>query len=420
MSGTNKSLSRLTTEYLGFIQYTNVKVFVLFVLFTLMSVYAVMTASGSEMYEYIFKGRGLSPIAKHLGILLVCYATIFAMSLIPLKVSRYVRSIATPLYILGCVGLLFLLFFNGVTINGSTRWVYVFGLISVQPSEFCKLGFILCLSLMSCLFFEQSRQDRSTYWRYYGWPLVILMGAVAYIGYSNMSTALIFAVCTLILLFVYKMPFRWLISTLGVIVTFIGLVFAVAFMLPEDMSVGRLGTFKARIERSLEEKNDKIVLTDENRQEYYANIAIANSKFIGRGIGNSEMKDILPMAMSDYVLAVIIEEIGIWGMALVSLLYISWFWLILVIAHREEDRFFRYVLYGIGVFYPFQALINFVVVSGIITTGQPLPFISAGGSSILSNTISLGVVLMISRWQTERKLLREAEEAKALSNEQAQ
>lgn len=408
------SFSHLSSRYMGFLQYTNPKILLLFFFFAAVSIWAVVTASGSETYEYIFEHKGLSPIVKHLMIWIICIATVIVMPLIPLRLSQSVRSQGSFYYLSFCLVLLILLFTSGVSINGSTRWVYLFG-VSIQPSEFLKLGFILTLSLMSCLFQEQAQQDRSTYWRYYGIPLIILMVIVAIIGYSNMSTAIIYIICSSLLLFIYKMPFRWLFSTLGVVGSLAGLVLLIGMMLPEDMSVGRFSTVKSRIERSLEPKSDTLVLTDENRQEYYANIAIANSQFWGRKPGASEIKDILPMAMSDYILAVIIEEIGVFGIAIVAGLYIAWFYLILGVARKEEEPFFRYVLYGIGVFYPFQALINFVVVSGIITTGQPLPFISAGGSSILSNSISLGIVLMISRWQTERKLQREAAELQASS-----
>lgn len=404
MSRSNNPVSELTQRYWGFIQYTNVKAVLLFIAFTVVSVYAVTTSSGSEMYEYIFKGKGSSPIVKHLLILAGCYITVGAMALVPLSLSRYVRSMVAPIYIFASFILVWLLPFLGVEINGTTRWIYLFGLLSVQPSEFCKLGFIFALSLMSCLFLERSSQSEGKYWRYYGMPFVFMAITIAIIAYTNMSTAIIFVACTAILLFIYKMPFRWLVSTGAVGGSLLALVLVIAMSLPDNVSIGRLSTFKARMERSLEEKSDTLVLTDKNRQEYYANIAIANSKFFGRGISNSEIKDILPMAMSDYVFAVMIEEGGIFAIILVPSLYIAWFWLILGIARKEEDRFFRYVLYGIGVFYPFQALINFVVVSGIITTGQPLPFLSSGGSSVLSNSISFGLVLMISRWQTERKL----------------
>lgn len=116
------------------------------------------------------------------------------------------------------------------------------------------------------------------------------------------------------------------------------------------------------------------------------------------------------MAMSDYIYAVLIEEGGVFAMILIPLLYVLWLFLAYRMGSREPNLFYKFVLYGIGFLYPFQAFVNIVVVSGIITTGQPLPFLSAGGSSFWANSFAFAVMLIISREQKER--IRRHEEHK--------
>ena len=186
-----------------------------------------------------------------------------------------------------------------------------------------------------------------------------------------------------------------------VAVGFIGL-----YMIPKSsLSVdSRLYTVKCRIERKLSStSSDEFEINDQNRQEKYNKIALANSRlFLGQGFGRSKMKDVLPMASSDYVYAVLIEELGLVALIGVPALYVWWFVIAGILAKREKNPFLQAVLYGIGLVFPLQALVNVVVVSGLFTTGQPLPFLSAGGSSLLASCIALGFMLSISKRQYER------------------
>ena len=197
----------------------------------------------------------------------------------------------------------------------------------------------------------------------------------------------------------------WLgISGVGLILVTVG--FIGIYMLPKSsFSVdGRLYTVKARLERKLNPTtSDEFEINDLNRQEKYSRIALANSGlFFGKGFGRSTMKDVLPMASSDYVYAVLIEELGLVALIGVPALYVWWFVIAGVLAKREKNLFLKAVLYGLGMIFPLQALVNIVVVSDLFTTGQPLPFLSAGGSSLLTSCIALGLMLSISRRQYQR------------------
>ncbi len=391
-------------SFFGFLGRTNFFIILLLFLFVLTSFYAVSTASGQETYKAIFDTGATPPLIKHFVIVFVSLLVTFLM---PLVSAKHLQVWGLSLYFLFCIVLLVLLFTNGARINNAERWVYIMG-VSVQPSEFLKLGLVSFVALVSSKF--QSRGDECSwgdYRKYYLYPIILILIVSAYIGWSNISTAVIYMTVTACLFFVCKMPWTWFFRTFASLALLAILAFFIIVkVLPDSWLVGRFATLKARTERTelpLVDKDKQIIINDDNLQEQYARIALANSQLLGRGVGQSKIKDSLPMAMSDYVYAVMIEEVGLVALIGIPALYVAWFLLVASMARKEDDLFCKFLLYGIGIMFPFQALINILVVSGAFTTGQPLPFISAGGSSFLANCIAFGVMLMISRWQVERK-----------------
>ena len=117
----------------------------------------------------------------------------------------------------------------------------------------------------------------------------------------------------------------------------------------------------------------------------------------GRGPGKSKMRDHLPLAYSDYLYATIIEEYGIFGLLLIPGLYIAWMLLAYREARKQTNIYRSNLIKGFGILYPLQALVNMVVSSGLITTGQPLPLLSYGGSSVLASSIAIGITIAASR-----------------------
>ena len=126
-------------------------------------------------------------------------------------------------------------------------------------------------------------------------------------------------------------------------------------------------------------------------------MAIANSKLVGRGPGNSKLRDSLSQAYSDYLYAIIIEEYGILGLLFIPSLYLVWMLIGYREARKQTNVFRSNLIKGFGILYPLQALVNMIVASGIITTGQTLPLISYGGSSILATSIAFGIMIGASR-----------------------
>lgn len=384
--------------------------FILFVIFTAVSLYSVSTTSGQETYQYFFEGKGsFSPLTKHFIIITVSW---IGALFFPLLGGKRLQVWGFMTYTLFSLLLLALMLTSGEKINEAERWIKLFG-ISIQPSEFWKLELIFFVALFCSRYIQHgSPKSHADYWRYFGIPILLSTAFIGYIGYSNVSTGLIYMCLMGFMYFVCKMPFSWYFKTFGTLAAAAIALFLFSLAFP-NLAVGRMGTVAARTSRILETAQQdtiankdslKLVVTDKNRQEMYGRIALANSNMLGRGIGQSKIKDLMPMANSDYVYAILIEETGPIALIGIPLLYIWWFFLAGSMARKETDLFCRFVLYGIGVLYPFQAVINFIVVSGVFTTGQTLPFLSAGGSSFLASSISLSVMVAISQWQKARGL----------------
>ena len=383
-------------------QYNISLIFLIVTLFAV-SLYSISTASTAEVAKAYFKG-GTGPVLGHIFKMGVGFGVLVMCALLP---ARNMRIPVAPLSILICFVLVILLLFFGKTSNGATRWIRLpFLPMDIQPSEFIKIGLVFLFAFFGSERLKDS-PDKDPQWViHYLIPSILASILIVPIAVQNVSTGLILLIFCALYLFVLRMPMRaWLgISGVGFILVTVG--FIGIYMLPKSsFSVdGRLYTVKARLERKLNPTtSDEFEINDLNRQEKYSRIALANSGlFFGKGFGRSTMKDVLPMASSDYVYAVLIEELGLVALIGVPALYVWWFVIAGVLAKREKNPFLKAVLYGLGMIFPLQALVNIVVVSDLFTTGQPLPFLSAGGSSLLTSCIALGLMLSISRRQYQR------------------
>ena len=156
------------------------------------------------------------------------------------------------------------------------------------------------------------------------------------------------------------------------------------------------------------------------QQIAHANIAIASSHILGKGPGNSVQRDFLSQAFSDFIYAIIIEELGLVGGAFVAILYILLLMRIAKIARSCDKSYYIFLVTGIGILLVLQATFNMLVAVGIMpVTGQPLPLISKGGTSTLVNCVYIGMILSISRYVNDLKR-QQAEELLAQQTEQSQ
>jgi cell division protein FtsW len=206
---------------------------------------------------------------------------------------------------------------------------------------------------------------------------------------ANLSTAvLLFATCWA-LMFIGRMDFKYLITSLGAIFVIFMVVLTITLNLPDK---GRVNTWKNRIENFVSGEGEA------NHQANQAKIAIATGGFFGKGPGNSTQRNFLPQAYSDFIYAIIVEEYGLFGGILILFLYLYLLYRTGVIVKKSSRTFPALLAIGLTISLVFQALANMAVAVNLIpVTGQTLPFVSMGGTSIFFTSIAFGLILSVSR-----------------------
>ena len=269
----------------------------------------------------------------------------------------------------------------GHRVGGARRWLRL-GPISIQPAEFAKLALIIYISYSAAKKKERLRELSVGY-------VPHLVVSAVFIGLvvmqPDLGAAITFAVLTFLLLFVAGVRLRYLLAT--------GL--AVAPLLA--LAIAQKGY---RLERFLAFLNPWRDPSDTSFQLLHSLLALGSGGPLGVGLGSGQQKLFyLPEPHTDFILAVIGEETGIFGVAIVLLLFALLIYQGVKIALRAPDRFGTYLAAGLTLAVGLQAFINCAVVMGLLPTkGLPLPFISYGGSSLLSNLLAMGILMNISSY----------------------
>lgn len=271
----------------------------------------------------------------------------------------------------------------GSEVNGANRWIQLpFIGLQFQPSDLAKLALIAALATMLA-----KRQQKIDDFKESLIPMLAWCGGIcALIAMTNISTAvLLFATCML-LLFIGRVPVKYL-AMLLVVGVFAGLI---------AMKVGQRGeTAMSRIESFLHP-------TEVPYQAQVANMAIATGGVFGKGPGSSVQRNFLPEAYSDFAYAIIIEEYGIVGGVFVLFLYLVLLYRGMRVVANSDRAFGGLLSAGLTFAIVIQALVNIGVVVGLgPVTGQTLPLISMGGTSLLFTGLSLGIILSVSRGEQE-------------------
>lgn len=320
-------------------------------------------------------------ILRHSSMLLGGVLAIVLISHIPTGIFR---TLAAAGLCLGIAGVASALLF-GSSINGSSRWLNLFG-IMFQPSEVAKLA----LLIYTCKILEQYSQDLSkAFW-------MILLGVVFTcipILLENLSTFLLVAGTTWIMMVIGRIPFKY---TIGLLVVGASALTLLIVLATASSTVSekfyRTATWKARIERYSNPSEDN----NGNYQATQARMAVATGGIFGKGPGNSYMKNFLPMAFSDFIYAIILEEDGMIGGILIVICFIVILTRAYNIMRNCEQPFDCYLIIGIALMLSMQAIVNMAVNVGLFpVTGQTLPLVSMGGSSNIITGVALGIIQSI-------------------------
>ena len=389
-------------------------IWMVFFFLCIISVVEVYSASSQLTYK---GGSYLAPVLKHIGILVM---GIFCM-VVTLNIKCKYFKIVTPFLLILSELMLIWVFFAGQSTNGAARWVGFLGM-QFQPSEIAKGALVLATAQILSAMQTEKGADRQAF----KYVLIVCAFIVPLIFVENFSTAALICAVVFMMMIIGRVPMDQLGKLLGVVML-LGVFMFVMIMLvgkkqaaknPEmtlteqtagvvekkdnvfDKVFHRFDTWKARLEKFSDKKDltPSEVDLDKDAQTSHANIAIASSNVVGKGPGNSVERDFLSQAFSDFIYAIIIEEMGIVGAFFVAMLYIILLFRTGRIANRCENNFPAFLAMGLALLLVTQALFNMCVAVGLApVTGQPLPLISKGGTSTMINCIYVGVILSISR-----------------------
>jgi cell division protein FtsW len=363
------------------------------ILLSLVSLLAVYSATGTLAYAKQHGNTGYY-LVKHLMLQAIGFGLIILFQRIP---YRYYSGISTILLGLTIPLLLFTLAM-GSNLNHAARWVTIPGIgLTIQSSDFAKLAIILFISRQLSKF-----QDKISDLKIVLVKILLPVGMVCVlIMPANLSTALMVFVTCLIMMFIgrVKMKHLMLIMAAGIV----GLAMFVSVILLtglDDTKIGeRVTTWGNRIENfGKNSKEDEAASQKENFQPNQAKIAIVTGGLLGKGPGNSTQRNLLPHPYSDFIYAIIIEEYGlIFGGLGIMVLYLILLYRTGVIIRKCDRAFPAFIAIGLTLLLVFQALINMAVAVNLFpVTGQTLPLVSMGGSSILFTGISFGIILSVS------------------------
>ena len=390
-------------------------IWMIFFFLCMISIIEVYSASSSLTYK---TGNYMAPVIRHIGLLGLGLLTMICM----LKVKCKFFKIVTP-FMLGLSFILLLwVLVAGQSTNGASRWISLAG-INFQPSEIAKGAVVLAVAqILSAMQTEYGAEKRA-----FKYILIVSSIFVALIGLENLSTAMLLCFTILCMMIIGRVPMRQIGKLVGTALIAICIIFASIMIVGKDKGdtakpensltekvvqdekeetgvvdklFHRADTWKARIDKWTSSKTiaPEDVDLDKDAQVAHANIAIASSNIAGNGPGNSVERDFLSQAYSDFIYAIIIEEMGIEGAIFVALLYIFLLFRAGKIANRCENNFPAFLCMGLAILLVIQALFNMLVAVGLApVTGQPLPLISRGGTSTVINCLYLGIILSISR-----------------------
>jgi len=394
-------------SWIGSRQYIDKPFWVLFSLLIGVAIIALFSAGSTLAYDT--SGSALGPIFKQIVFIALGVGLAYVVQLLPTWIIHFGGYIIWGLSFL-C--LMVMLVPNNpfvVNINGAGRWFNLWGL-QFQPSELAKLGLIIVVAdQLSRIHDEKDIKPR------FFWTLGLTLATCFPIMTGNLSTAVLLAGIVFLLWFLVRIPWQYLTITAGAaLVAALLFYFIVEFAFirphkdlpkPFDRAITQVG----RIDDLIAERKQpaaEFKLTDDNRQRAIAKVAIwrGGKSPVGVLPGNSRERDILPLAYADYIFAIIVEETGIVGAVLLIFLYLAILFRACFASSKYEDHKAMLMTMGLALMLTCQAFVSMAVAVGIgPVTGQPLPMISKGGTSVIITSLYFGIMMCVAREQNQNR-----------------
>ena len=349
------------------------------------------------------KSSFLTPIISHAIHLGMGLGVMYVLHILHYKWYRAFPIILVPV----SIGLLVFLSIQSAASSGAERWINL-GFFQLQPSELGKIAVIMAVaSWLSKMKPDDELSQANTFWK-----ILALTGVVcALIVGENLSTAVLLAGVIFVMMILGGIAWRRMLTLTGIalaagIVAVVILLFVPAQTIRDSKLIpSRATTWQARLQDFFQPGSEGTptayeyakLVAPEKPQETHANIAIATCNILGKGPGNSVERDYLQEASCDFIYAIIIEELGMAGGIVVMLVYMILLFRVGRIANRCKEKYPVFLAMGLGMLLGLQAFINMSVAVGLFpVTGQPLPLISKGGTSVLMTSFCIGMLLGIS------------------------
>ena len=393
-------------------------IWIIFLCLCLISVIEVFSAASTLTYK---SGDHWGPITQHSVILMVGAFIVVLVHNIPCKYFSVLPFFLLPL---SCILLVFVMGMGMITgdrVNGAARWMTFFG-IQFQPSEIAKMAVIIVTAFILSKFQDEDGANPKAF-KYIMWITGIVFILIAP---ENGSTAALLAGVVFLMMLIGRVPWKQIGRLVGIVGVSLTLLVSVIVLIPPKAyqnipGTHRFATWQSRIKGFFEDKGEIPAAKfdiDKDAQVAHANIAIATSHIVGKMPGNSVQRDFLSQAFSDFIFAIVIEELGLLGGGFIVMLYL---WLLIRagrIAKRSDKHFPAFLVMGIALLLVSQAMLNMMVAVGLFpVTGQPLPLISKGGTSTLINCAYIGMILSVSRYVAEKEEQRRQMELQNNENE---
>ncbi len=368
------------------------------VILTLISLLVVYSSTGSLAYKYSKSTE--SYLFKQFGFIILGVLIIYFAHLVNYTIYSRVASIL----FVASIFLLIYTYFFGERINEGTRWIRLPVInMTFQTSDMAKLALFMYMSR------QLSRKQNVIKDFKKGFlPIIVPVGIICLlIAPANLSTSLLIAGTSIMLMFIGRVSTRHLLITIGLACIPIAILFTVAVStydkkeqkakdLPAIFSVGRVPTWIGRIQTFMYSRKE-----DVNEKQYQVNqakIAIASGSWLGRGPGRSQARNFLPHSYSDFIYAIILEEYGLIGGVFMVFIYLLFLYRCIRLYRKCPYAFGAFLALALSFMLVIQAIANMGVNVNIFpNTGVTLPLVSMGGSSFLFTCLSIGIILSVAR-----------------------
>jgi cell division protein FtsW len=367
------------------------------VIIGLLMVSLVMVYSATGTLAYLKTQNTASFLFKRILLMAICLSVMVFISNIHYRRFSQYSGLVLFFGVLGMLSLPII----GIDVNGSKRWIPFMG-FTLQPSEFVKIGLIMYTSRILSLYQDKKHCNDKAF-KIIGIASAIVLGLIFW---SDFSSSALLGGTILMICYVGRVRLRLLLYVIGGILA--ALVLFISISLTTTLP-GRIGTIQNRVLSFIglnenEHSNDIYEF-----QIDQSKIAVATGGYIGKGPGNSLQRNFLPLPYSDFIFAVVVEEGGLATGLFIIFLYLTLMYKAGKIVYRSKLVFPALLCFGLTLGIVLQAFVNIGVVLGVFPiTGQPLPLVSMGGSSLLFTCVSFGMLLSVTH---QMELDEEAEKA---------